>query len=286
MENMETVYNGNSLKSGVYKITNKINGKVYIGSAKEFKERYKGHLSSLRNNKHCNKHLQASFNKYGENAFVFEVIEVVDGTKLDRTKREQECLNEFLIDESKWDLCFNLRKNTIQDQGPWSKNPEVTKAKISKSKKEFYQTKEGKALIQKLSDDKRGKSYEEYYGVEKAAEVKAKIRENKLIEMNKSSVKNNLRRLLTGVSYEERFGVEKAAEINAKKSLFRKGKYFGDYKTVNGIKLISPDGTVYTKIVGIKDFALKHKLSPNHFSELLAQKRKSHKGWKLLIKTT
>lgn len=36
-----------SLKSGVYKITNKINGRIYIGSAKEFKQRCKQHRIGL-----------------------------------------------------------------------------------------------------------------------------------------------------------------------------------------------------------------------------------------------
>ena len=36
---MEYKYEGHSLKSGIYKITNKLNDRVYIGSAKEFKNR-------------------------------------------------------------------------------------------------------------------------------------------------------------------------------------------------------------------------------------------------------
>ena len=45
---MEYKFEGHSLKSGVYRLTNKNNGKVYIGSAKRFKERWSQHTASLR----------------------------------------------------------------------------------------------------------------------------------------------------------------------------------------------------------------------------------------------
>ena len=61
----------------IYKITNHINGKVYVGKThlSNVKDRWKGHLCSLRKDKHINKHFQAAWNKYGEQSFTFEVIE-------------------------------------------------------------------------------------------------------------------------------------------------------------------------------------------------------------------
>ena len=58
-------------QSGIYEILNTVNGKRYIGSAKNFKVRWSRHLSLLRLNKHYSKYLQASWNKYGEDAFKF-----------------------------------------------------------------------------------------------------------------------------------------------------------------------------------------------------------------------
>ena len=103
-------YHESSLKSGVYQIRNLINGKVYIGSAKEFKERGRSHLRSLQNQKHHNKHLQAAFNKDGTNNFIFEVLEVVKGNKLVRTKKEQKYLSRYF---DNWEGCYNFQKNTI-----------------------------------------------------------------------------------------------------------------------------------------------------------------------------
>lgn len=64
------------LQTGVYRIRNLANGKVYYGStALSFKKRWVLHLSNLRAGTHCNKHLQSSWNNYGEQSFAFEVVE-------------------------------------------------------------------------------------------------------------------------------------------------------------------------------------------------------------------
>ena len=62
------------MQSGVYKIVNTISGKIYIGSAIDFARRKREHFSRLRSNKHKNNKLQRAFNKYGEQAFVYEPI--------------------------------------------------------------------------------------------------------------------------------------------------------------------------------------------------------------------
>lgn len=72
------------LKSGIYKITNIKNNRIYIGSAKMFKERYRQHFAALKSNKHSNYFLQADYNKCGFDAFIFEIIEVVSGIKEDK----------------------------------------------------------------------------------------------------------------------------------------------------------------------------------------------------------
>lgn len=62
---------------GIYKIVNTANGKLYVGSATDLNQRRKAHFSKLRSNGHPSRHLQASFNKHGETAFSFVVVEEV-----------------------------------------------------------------------------------------------------------------------------------------------------------------------------------------------------------------
>jgi len=59
---------------GTYQIRNVLNGKLYIGSAKNFQNRWMCHQNALRKQKHHSIKLQRAWNKHGEEAFVFEVI--------------------------------------------------------------------------------------------------------------------------------------------------------------------------------------------------------------------
>ncbi len=64
--------------SGIYTITNLINGKIYIGYTINFYNRWASHKSTLILNNHVNKYLQRTFNKYGINNFKFEILEECD----------------------------------------------------------------------------------------------------------------------------------------------------------------------------------------------------------------
>ena len=84
---------------GIYQILNKNNEKRYIGSTSEsFKKRFNLHKHHLRNNKHKNSHLQYSWNKYGEDAFEFSILEICSD-KLEVLDREQEYINSFDFEE-------------------------------------------------------------------------------------------------------------------------------------------------------------------------------------------
>jgi len=79
--------------TGIYKITNLVTNKVYIGSAINIDSRIKAHISKLKGNLHINKHLQSSYNKYGENNFKFELIREVSNNILRRA--EQFYINKY-----------------------------------------------------------------------------------------------------------------------------------------------------------------------------------------------
>ena len=66
------------INSGIYKIENVLNNKVYIGLSVDIKKRWSTHKRKLYANKHSNKHLQSAWNKYGGTAFTFEVIELCE----------------------------------------------------------------------------------------------------------------------------------------------------------------------------------------------------------------
>ena len=76
-----------ALKSGIYGIKNLINGKWYIGQSKNIFARRHKHFYTLKHNLHQNDHLQSSFNKYGESAFEFHIIEEVDESMIDAREK-------------------------------------------------------------------------------------------------------------------------------------------------------------------------------------------------------
>lgn len=66
----------------IYRITNMANGKYYIGSAESFARREWQHRYDLKRGVHKNPRLQAAWNKYGADMFVFEVLEEVPAGEL------------------------------------------------------------------------------------------------------------------------------------------------------------------------------------------------------------
>jgi group I intron endonuclease len=60
---------------GIYRIKNKHTGRCYIGQSQHIAARWKQHRNALRNGRHHNPWLQASWEKWGEDAFLFEVVE-------------------------------------------------------------------------------------------------------------------------------------------------------------------------------------------------------------------
>jgi group I intron endonuclease len=69
-----------SNKSYVYKITNKVNNKIYIGKSNDPKLRWKKHLYTVKyGDKKCGfQYIHAAIRKHGVDNFIFEVIEICD----------------------------------------------------------------------------------------------------------------------------------------------------------------------------------------------------------------
>lgn len=77
---------------GVYAITNVLTDTVYYGQAENIEGRLRTHRSCLARGRHGNSHLQASWNKYGEDAFVFTPLYLIPAG--DMTTREKHCIDD------------------------------------------------------------------------------------------------------------------------------------------------------------------------------------------------
>jgi group I intron endonuclease len=87
------------MTSGIYMITCIENKKIYIGSSVNLTRRFSEHKRFLKKNDHYNSYLQNSWNLYGEESFVFSIIEK---TKLEELMSREQ----YWIDKSK---CFDQK---------------------------------------------------------------------------------------------------------------------------------------------------------------------------------
>ena len=63
--------------AGVFQVKNTENGKVLLGSSLNLEGPLSGHRFMLTIGRHRNEDLQREWNEYGPDAFVFEILEVV-----------------------------------------------------------------------------------------------------------------------------------------------------------------------------------------------------------------
>ena len=106
---------------------NMVSGKRYVGSSVDIYNRIHEHVHNLNNKTSHNAHFQAAWDKYGEEAFIFCVLEYCDENI--RFEREQ-----YYIDTLKPE--YNLTLNVVANFG--HEPSEETKEKISKTLKEKY----------------------------------------------------------------------------------------------------------------------------------------------------
>lgn len=115
-------------KSGIYQIVNNITQRRYIGYASSIRQRLKGHVSDLSNNKHANDYLQKSWNKYGAVNFTLSVLQ--------ECSKDQLCLLEDywvkVLKTTNREFGYNL-KDTNPNGNPSC--AEETKAKLRISNK-------------------------------------------------------------------------------------------------------------------------------------------------------
>jgi group I intron endonuclease len=100
---------------GIYKILNKSNNKVYIGSSIVLNKRKYKHFWMLRKDIHPNIYLQKSYNKNGVEMFEFEIIELCEENDL--IFRENHYINYYRSNEMEFGynlaLVGDSRRNIV-----------------------------------------------------------------------------------------------------------------------------------------------------------------------------
>ena len=273
-------------KSGIYKILNKVNGKYYVGSTKNFNTRWNSHKAKLNKNTHTNIHLQNSYNKFGKENFEFHIVEYFCDLKVKETLEEYISQNfknkrinnlllkneiisalilireQFYLDIAKNELekCYNL-----QFDASGGDVTDVTRLKMSLVKKGKSNNRIGK----KHTDDAKIKIGNIHRG-KKLSETHKNILKNKFKgdgnpfygKTHTDEVKERLRLINTGKQH-PRYG---------KPSKNR------DIKTYNWFNSDLKINEICTRT----ELISKYKLTRGCVTSIIHKKSKSHKGWTLI----
>ena len=145
----------------------------YIGRSIQIENRWTEHVGDLNNNRHCNPILQKSWNKYGKDAFNFEII--CECSEENIVDKEQEYLKiMFEVDK---DRIFNILEDAKGGRTgiPMSVN---SKIKLSNALKEKYNDPIYKEKRRKMQDSEsyRRKLSESHKGLKASEESKQKRR--------------------------------------------------------------------------------------------------------------
>jgi group I intron endonuclease len=149
----------------IYKIINTLNNNFYVGSTHNQYERFRTHRNKLRGNRHHCAHLQAAWNKYGEAAFVFHVVETLADVSLLQAA-EDVWLKNWVGKEE----CYN---HGMRSGAPWRGAPKETHPMYGKEVSE-----ETKQLIREARLRQPDPRFGKTHSAETKALISAKKRAN------------------------------------------------------------------------------------------------------------
>ncbi|WP_028402642.1 GIY-YIG nuclease family protein [Ectobacillus panaciterrae] len=97
---LKQLYKETKIEAGVYQIKNTQNQKIFIGSTRNLKT-LNGVKFTLEMGGHLNKTLQNEWKHFGEDAFIFEVLEILKKNEAGyfNEKKELEKLEEKWLDQ-------------------------------------------------------------------------------------------------------------------------------------------------------------------------------------------
>ena len=250
------------MKGVIYKVTNKINGKIYIGQTINFKKRQQSHiLHALRYNSETLFH--RAIRKYGIDNFEWKIVYTCE---LDKINNEESILD-------KMEKQLILENNSYFENGlgynmDYGGNNHIGRKVSESARKKMRKPKSLEARrnisISKIGN-KNSVGNKNNLGKKLSEETKEKIRQSAIgknvgKKRTPEQIENH-RKSVLGQKRDTEF-CEKMTNIIKDKTLYHfYHEEFGDY-------------------VGMKyDFYTKYNLRKNSVYRIIKGERKSHRGW-------
>ena len=144
----------------IYKITNITNGMVYVGQSVNIIKRWNEHKRNLRKGAHENKKLQNAWNIYGEDSFLFSIIETCEEAQLGK-KEIKWCNNLCSLERDKgYNIAYPGHSPMLHKHHKISSRLKMSKwRRDNSSGKEngFYGKRHTKETLDKISLALKGK---------------------------------------------------------------------------------------------------------------------------------
>jgi group I intron endonuclease len=180
---------------GIYQIKNLITGQLYIGHSIRLKKRKNEHFNDLEKNKHGNIHLQRSYNKYGKENFIFEIILYCE--KFELIRYEQILVNKIGN--------YNINKECVT------------------SRKGVKASKKTKVKISIATTGKNNPFYGKHHSKEKREKISIRAKKQEHSSESREKVSNKLKGIIRSLdsikkSSENRIGQKRSEESKRKMS--------------------------------------------------------------------
>ena len=235
---------------GVYCLKNTESGKKYIGSSTDVRKRLLEHRSRLQKGKHENRHLQAAYNKFGENSFICSVYKYIPRDKLAR-------LETYYIQR-----LYN--KGVLYNQAP------IAYGAYSTGRGSYVPTEEHR---RKISEAKKGWVPSE---ITRARNGATKLGKKWTEERKKNHPKSWLGKNHTDVSKNKMSEYAKSRKEHTN-LIPTWESHAREYPAMKG-----PDGTIYPSGKNVTKFCKDHGLNQSCISKLVRGLQSSHKGFTLV----
>lgn len=254
---------------GVYVITNTESRRVYIGSTVNLPRRQAQHKHRLRGGTHDNPHLQNAWDKYGEAAFRFEVLEHLE---------EGQIYNA----EQFWMDTYRKRGTVLYNTGPIARNAMLGHEFTEEHRRRLSNARKGRKLTEqhrrnigeglkgrKCSEETRRKISESNKGLKRTEETKRRVgrasRARRWTEEHRAKFR------------EARMGHEVTAETRSKIA----GRHARRYPAFTHLdtKEVIPAG------LNLSAMCRERRLLNSAMCQVIHGKQSHHKGWVLVEST-
>lgn len=227
---------------GIYKITNTVNNKIYIGSAISTKERWNQHKRKLKLNKHTNKHLQNAWNKYGDDKFTFKVIEYVeDKEKL--IEREQYWIDNLKVCDRTYGYNININasnrlgmkhseesKQKFREIAKNRKFSEETRRKMSESSKKENLSPD---TTLKMSNSLKGRVFSD----EHKNKISSSLRNHTVTDEVRKKMSESGKKKTLSQEHKDKIGIKSSGENNKNSKLTENDVMKIKYLIIDGMIL-------------------------------------------------